>query len=140
MQNLAENNPQINSFRIPKSETLTNVGAIISVRGSVVDVHFEDYLPPINSLLHAGKEGRIVLSRDRASEGLFPAIDALQSSSKMATPGIAGERHYNLAQEIRRTLAQYEELKDIIAMLGLEQRNCGGDRLWLRPGIGGAIQ
>ena len=63
----------------------------------------------------------IVLSRDRASEGLFPAIDALQSSSKMATPGIAGERHYNLAQEIRRTLAQYEELKDIIAMLGLEQ-------------------
>src|ERR1700693_3296309 len=41
------------------SETLSNVGAIISVRGSVVDVHFEDYLPPINSLLHAGKEGRI---------------------------------------------------------------------------------
>src|ERR1022692_2309409 len=56
-----------------------------------------------------------------ASEGLFPAIDPLQSSSKMATPGIVGERHYALAQEIRRTLAQYGELKDIIAMLGLEQ-------------------
>jgi F-type H+-transporting ATPase subunit beta len=63
----------------------------------------------------------IVLSRKRASEGLFPAIDPLQSSSKMATPGIVGERHYALAQEIRRTLAQYGELKDIIAMLGLEQ-------------------
>jgi F-type H+-transporting ATPase subunit beta len=63
----------------------------------------------------------IVLSRKRASEGLFPAIDPLQSSSKMATPGIVGERHYALAQEIRRTLAQYAELKDIIAMLGLEQ-------------------
>jgi len=62
-----------------------------------------------------------VLSRKRASEGLFPAIDPLQSSSKMATPGIVGERHYGLAQEIRRTLAQYAELKDIIAMLGLEQ-------------------
>jgi F-type H+-transporting ATPase subunit beta len=62
-----------------------------------------------------------VLSRKRASEGLFPAIDPLQSSSKMATPGIVGERHYALAQEIRRTLAQYGELKDIIAMLGLEQ-------------------
>jgi F-type H+-transporting ATPase subunit beta len=45
----------------------------------------------------------------------------LQSSSKMATPGIVGERHYGLAQEIRRTLAQYAELKDIIALLGLEQ-------------------
>jgi F-type H+-transporting ATPase subunit beta len=62
-----------------------------------------------------------VLSRKRASEGLFPAIDPLQSNSKMATPGIVGERHYALAQEIRRTLAQYGELKDIIAMLGLEQ-------------------
>jgi F-type H+-transporting ATPase subunit beta len=62
-----------------------------------------------------------VLSRKRASEGLYPAIEPLQSSSKMATPGIVGERHYRLAQEIRRTLAQYEELKDIIAMLGLEQ-------------------
>jgi F-type H+-transporting ATPase subunit beta len=62
-----------------------------------------------------------VLSRDRASQGLFPAIDPLQSSSKMATPGIVGQRHYTLAQEIRRTLAQYAELKDIIAMLGLEQ-------------------
>jgi len=62
-----------------------------------------------------------VLSRKRASEGLFPAIDPLQSNSKMATPGIVGERHYALAQEIRQTLAQYAELKDIIAMLGLEQ-------------------
>jgi F-type H+/Na+-transporting ATPase subunit beta len=62
-----------------------------------------------------------VLSRKRASEGLFPAIDPLQSGSKMATPGIVGARHYGLAQEIRRTLAQYAELKDIIAMLGLEQ-------------------
>ena len=51
----------------------------------------------------------------------YPAIDLLQSSSKMATPGIVGDRHYNLAQEIRRTLAQYESLKDIVAMLGMEQ-------------------
>jgi F-type H+-transporting ATPase subunit beta len=63
----------------------------------------------------------IVLSRKRAGEGLYPAVDPLQSSSKMATPGIVGDRHYTLAQEIRRTLAQYEGLKDIIAMLGLEQ-------------------
>ena len=63
----------------------------------------------------------IVLSRKRASEGLFPAIDPLQSNSKMATPDIVGARHYGLAQEIRRTFAQYAQLKDIISMLGLEQ-------------------
>ena len=56
-----------------------------------------------------------------------PAIDLLQSNSKMATTGIIGERHYNLAQEIRQTLAQCEEIKDIIAMLGLEQLS-GEDR------------
>ena len=54
-------------------------------------------------------------------ERFLPAIDLLQSSSKMATPGIVGNRHYAVAQQIRRTLAQYEELKDVIAMLGLEQ-------------------
>jgi F-type H+-transporting ATPase subunit beta len=63
----------------------------------------------------------IVLSRERASEGLYPAIDLLQSNSNMATAGIVGERHYGLAQEIRKTLAQYEALKDVVAMLGLEQ-------------------
>jgi F-type H+-transporting ATPase subunit beta len=62
-----------------------------------------------------------VLSRKRAGEGLFPAIDPLQSSSKMAMPSIVGERHYAIAQEIRRTLAKYADLKDIVAMLGLEQ-------------------
>ena len=62
-----------------------------------------------------------MLSRKRASEGLYPAIDLLQSSSKMATPGIVGEQHYELAQEIRKTLAEYENLKDIVAMLGMEQ-------------------
>ena len=63
----------------------------------------------------------IVLSRQRAAEGLYPAIDLLQSNSSMATPGIIGDRHYQLAQSIRSTLAQYEALKDIVAMLGLEQ-------------------
>src|SRR6202046_5942807 len=86
-----------------------------------VYVPADDFTDPAAVHTFSHLSASIVLSRDRASEGLFPAIDSLQSSSKMATPGIAGERHYNLAQEIRRTLAQYEELKDIIAMLGLEQ-------------------
>src|SRR6202162_1401030 len=97
----------------------TSTGAITSIQA--VYVPADDFTDPAAVHTFSHLSASIVLSRDRASEGLFPAIDALQSSSKMATPGIAGERHYNLAQEIRRTLAQYDELKDIIAMLGLEQ-------------------
>jgi F-type H+-transporting ATPase subunit beta len=81
----------------------------------------DDFTDPAAVHTFSHLSASIVLSRKRASEGLYPAIDPLQSSSKMATPGIVGERHYRLAQEIRRTLAQYAELKDIIAMLGLEQ-------------------
>jgi F-type H+-transporting ATPase subunit beta len=97
----------------------TDTGAITSIQA--VYVPADDFTDPAAVHTFAHLSASIVLSRKRASEGLYPAIDPLQSSSKMATPGIAGERHYRVAQEIRRTLAQYAELKDIIAMLGLEQ-------------------
>ncbi|MDO9160791.1 MAG: F0F1 ATP synthase subunit beta [Methylococcaceae bacterium] len=97
----------------------TDTGAITSIQA--VYVPADDLTDPAAAHTFSHLSASIVLSRKRASEGLFPAIDPLQSSSKMATPGIVGERHYRLAQEIRRTLAQYEQLKDIIAMLGLEQ-------------------
>ena len=97
----------------------TDTGAITSIQA--VYVPADDFTDPVAVHTFSHLSASIVLSRKRASEGLFPAIDPLQSSSKMATPGIVGERHYAIAQEIRRTLAQYGELKDIIAMLGLEQ-------------------
>ena len=97
----------------------TQAGAITSIQA--VYVPADDLTDPAAVHVFSHLSASIVLSRKRASEGLFPAIDLLQSSSKMATPGIVGERHYNLAQEIRKTLAQYQDLKDIIAMLGLEQ-------------------
>ena len=97
----------------------TDTGAITSIQA--VYVPADDFTDPAAVHTFSHLSASIVLSRKRASEGLFPAIDPLQSSSKMATPGIVGERHYSLAQEIRRTLAQYSDLKDIIAMLGLEQ-------------------
>jgi F-type H+-transporting ATPase subunit beta len=97
----------------------TNTGAITSIQA--VYVPADDFTDPAAVHTFSHLSASIVLSRKRASEGLFPAIDPLQSSSKMATPGIVGERHYRLAQEIRKTLAQYAGLKDIIAMLGLEQ-------------------
>ena len=97
----------------------TDSGAITSIQA--VYVPADDFTDPAAVHTFSHLSASIVLSRKRASEGLFPAIDPLQSSSKMLTPGIVGERHYRLAQAIRRTLAQYAELKDIIAMLGLEQ-------------------
>ncbi len=97
----------------------TDTGAITSIQA--VYVPADDLTDPAAVHTFSHLSASIVLSRKKASEGLYPAIDPLQSNSKMATPGIVGERHYNLAQNIRRTLAQYEGLKDIIAMLGLEQ-------------------
>ncbi len=97
----------------------TETGAITSIQA--VYVPADDLTDPSAVHTFSHLSASIVLSRKRASEGLYPAIDLLQSNSKMATPGIVGERHYVLAQEIRKTLAQYETLKDIIAMLGLEQ-------------------
>ena len=97
----------------------TDAGAITSIQA--VYVPADDLTDPAAVHTFSHLSASIVLSRKKASEGLYPAIDLLQSNSKMATPGIIGERHYKLAQEIRQTLAQYEELKDIIAMLGLEQ-------------------
>ncbi|MBK8702895.1 MAG: F0F1 ATP synthase subunit beta [Saprospiraceae bacterium] len=97
----------------------TDTGAITSIQA--VYVPADDLTDPAAVHTFSHLSASIVLSRKRASEGLYPSIDPLQSNSKMATPGIVGERHYGIAQEIRRTFAQYEELKDIIAMLGLEQ-------------------
>ena len=97
----------------------TDSGAITSIQA--VYVPADDFTDPAAVHTFSHLSASIVLSRQRASEGLFPAIDPLQSNSRMAAPGIVGQRHYALAQEIRRTLAEYAELKDIIAMLGLEQ-------------------
>jgi F-type H+-transporting ATPase subunit beta len=97
----------------------TDNGAITSIQA--VYVPADDFTDPAAVHTFSHLSASIVLSRARASEGLYPAIDPLQSNSKMATPGVVGKHHYQLAQKIRRTFAEYDELKDIIAMLGLEQ-------------------
>ena len=93
--------------------------AITSVQA--VYVPADDFTDPSAVHTFAHLSASIVLSRRRASEGLYPAVDPLQSASKMVNPDIVGQRHYHIALDVRRTLAQYEELKDIIAMLGLEE-------------------
>ena len=97
----------------------TGSGSITSVQA--VYVPADDFTDPAAVHTFAHLSASIVLSRKRASEGFYPAIDPLQSGSNMLMPPVVGQRHYRIAQDIRRTLAQYEELKDIIAMLGLEE-------------------
>ncbi len=97
----------------------TDTGAITSIQA--VYVPADDFTDPAAAHTFSHLSASIALSRKRASEGLYPAIDPLQSNSKMATPGVVGIEHDRLAREVRRTLAQYADLKDIIAMLGLEQ-------------------
>ena len=108
----------------------TEEGAITSIQA--VYVPADDLTDPASVHTFSHLSATIVLSRKKASEGLYPAIDLLQSNSKMATPNIIGERHYKIAQDIRQTLQQYEELKDIIAMLGLEQLSANDRNLVFR--------
>jgi len=103
--------------------TNTSAGAITSIQA--VYVPADDLTDPAAVHAFSHLSATITLSRERASEGLYPAIDLLQSNSKMATPGIIGDRHYKIAQGIRKTLSKYEELKDIISMLGMEQLSTG---------------
>lgn len=97
----------------------TETGAITSVQA--VYVPADDFTDPAAVHTFGHLSASIVLSRKRASQGLYPAIDPLQSSSKMLSPTVVGERHYQVAQDVRQTLANYEDLKDIIAMLGIEE-------------------
>jgi F-type H+-transporting ATPase subunit beta len=97
----------------------TTTGAITSIQA--VYVPADDFTDPSASHTFSHLTASISLSRRRASEGFYPAIDLLQSGSKMLMPNIAGERHYRIAQEIRKNLTIYEELKDIIAMLGINE-------------------
>ncbi len=97
----------------------TSSGSISSIQA--VYVPADDFTDPAAVHTFGHLSASVVLSRKRASQGLYPAVDPLQSRSKMLAPHIVGERHYGLARRIRSTLAEYEDLKDIIAMLGIEE-------------------
>lgn len=93
--------------------------AITSVQA--VYVPADDFTDPavVHTFTHLSAS--IMLSRDKASQGLYPAIEPLRSDSEMLSPQIVGQRHYQIARDVRETLANYEDLKDIIAMLGFEE-------------------
>ncbi|MGE0653840.1 MAG: F0F1 ATP synthase subunit beta, partial [Alphaproteobacteria bacterium] len=91
----------------------TRGAAITSVQA--VYVPADDFTDPAITHTFGHLSTLIVLSRERASQGFYPAVDPLRSESKMLTPPLVGERHYRVARKVRETLASYEELKDVIA-------------------------
>jgi F-type H+-transporting ATPase subunit beta len=99
--------------------TATRDGGMVSVQA--VYVPADDYSDPAITHAFWHMDSALVLSRDIAAEGLYPAVDPLSSSSKALDPEIVGERHYEVTQDARRVLGRYEELKDIIAMLGIDE-------------------
>ena len=102
-------------------ERITNTehAAITSVQA--VYVPADDFTDPAVVHIFGHLSASVVLSRERASQGFYPAIDPLASTSSLLTPAIVGEEHARVAREVKAVLAQYEDLKDIIAMLGLEE-------------------
>lgn len=97
----------------------TTSSSITSVQA--VYVPADDLTDPAATHTFSHLSASIVLSRKRASQGLYPALDPLLSTSKMLTETVVGKRHYRIATGVRHAFAEYEELKDIIAMLGLEE-------------------
>lgn len=99
--------------------TATKHGDMVSVQAIYVPA--DDYSDPAITHAFWHMDSSLVLSRDVAAEGLYPAVDPLASSSKALDPSIVGSRHYDVAQEARRVLGRYEELKDLISMLGIDE-------------------
>lgn len=99
--------------------TSTKKGSITSVQA--VYVPADDLTDPAPATTFAHLDGTVVLSRQLASLGIYPAIDPLASSSAALTPEIVGEEHYRVANEVKRVLQRYKDLQDIIAILGIEE-------------------
>ena len=97
----------------------TERAAITSVQA--VYVPADDFTDPAITHTFDHLSASVVLSRARAGQGFYPAVDPTESTSDLLSPGVVGDRHYRVARRVRETLAHYEELKDIIAMLGLDE-------------------
>ena len=97
----------------------TRLGAITSVQA--VYVPADDMTDPAVSTILSHLDTTVILSRDQAGKGIYPAVDPLQSSSKLMDRHTLGGHHYGIAEGVREHLARYQELEDIITMLGVEE-------------------
>ncbi len=99
--------------------TSTTKGSITSVQAIYVPA--DDLTDPAPATTFAHVDSTIVLSRQLAELGLYPAVDPLDSTSTILTPAVVGKEHYGVAREVQRILQRYKDLQDIIAILGMEE-------------------
>jgi F-type H+-transporting ATPase subunit beta len=99
--------------------TTTQKGSITSVQAIYVPA--DDLTDPAPATSFAHLDATTVLSRDIAAKGIYPAVDPLDSTSRMLQPGIVGEEHYQVARAVQQTLQRYKALQDIIAILGMDE-------------------
>lgn len=97
-----------------------------TVRGSITSVQAvyvpaDDYTDPAPATTFAHLDATTALSRSIASQGIYPAVDPLESTSRILTPEIVGEEHYRVAREVQRILQKYRSLQDIIAIMGIDE-------------------
>ncbi len=102
--------------RLQERITSTKVGSITSIQAVYVPA---DDPSPATTFLHL--DSTVVLSRDIASLGIYPAVDPLDSTSRQLDPLVIGEEHYNVARGVQQTLQKYKELRDIITILGMDE-------------------
>jgi len=93
--------------------------AITSIQA--VYVPADDFTDPAVAEIFSHLDSSIVLSREMVSEAMYPAVDPLASTSTLLDPRLVGEVHYRIAQEVRKTIAHYRDLQEIIALLGIEE-------------------
>ena len=105
--------------RLQERITSTKVGSITSIQAVYVPADDLTDPSPATTFLHL--DSTVVLSRDIAALGIYPAVDPLDSTSRQLDPLIVGEEHYNVARAVQSTLQRYKELRDIIAILGMDE-------------------
>ena len=105
--------------RLQERITSTKVGSITSIQA--VYVPADDLTDPSPATTFGHLDATVVLSRDIASLGIYPAVDPLDSTSRVLTPGIVGQEHYETARAVQATLQKYKSLQDIIAILGMDE-------------------
>jgi F-type H+-transporting ATPase subunit beta len=105
--------------RLQERITSTKVGSITSIQAVYVPADDLTDPSPATTFLHL--DSTVVLSRDIAALGIYPAVDPLDSTSRQLDPLVVGEEHYNVARQVQMTLQKYKELRDIIAILGMDE-------------------
>jgi len=105
--------------RLQERITSTKTGSITSIQA--VYVPADDLTDPSPATTFQHLDSTVVLSRDIASLGIYPAVDPLDSTSRQLDPQVVGEEHYQVARAVQSTLQRYKELRDIIAILGMDE-------------------